>query len=303
MFKVRKKSRELVARHTQHGMSKFEAKKSGKITSVGSERIARQCVCNYLTWCVLNSINPDYQSNFSTLINYLEERSEWIKQKTLDQERQALNIVYKQKLPFVKSLQESILDRRSYLFSDLKKIIEHQSKKNEITSWLSFFSGIRAHEALTILPISEQKPSKHREWDPNRFKDLPPNRRYSVIGKGGLIREVAVPIWLADILETTRRNPIVVTDREIRYMSHYDIGYGQRWSQSFSSASKKALGYSKGGHGLRHSFAKWRLNSLIDHLDTMYSADEGITVEVQAMLLLSQLLGHFRLDIAFAYLR
>jgi integrase len=127
--------------------------------------------------------------------------------------------------------------------------------------------------------------------------------KYTVIGKGGLIREIAVPIWLSQLLEASRREPVKVTDREIFYTSCYDIGYGQNWSQSFTTASKKAIGISRGGHGLRHSFAKWRLHNLVKHLLQTKSVNNDVSVEEQALLILSQELGHFRMDIVFTYLR
>jgi hypothetical protein len=120
-----------------------------------------------------------------------------------------------------------------------------------------------------------------------------------VIGKGGLIREVAVPIWLSDVLETLRRPPVVIFDREISYLSHYAIGVGHAWSQSFSVASKIALGFSTGGHGLRHSYAKWRLKVLRETLEN----NEQQCIEEQSLLILSQELGHFAITVTFAYLR
>ncbi len=47
----------------------------------------------------------------------------------------------------------------------------------------------------------------------------------------------------------------VVTDRGITYRQHYDIGGGNAWSKSFSETSSRALGWSHGAHGLRHSYA------------------------------------------------
>ena len=299
-----KNARLIVARHTQHGTMKVDAKKIGVITSLGTERSYRQCISNYLVWCDLNNVDPGLRANLKILTRYLEERSEWIKQKTLDQERQALQIIYKQKLPYIRSLQDSVYEKRSYTLSQVKLIVKHQSEKNAITTWLAFFCGLRAHEAATILPIHEREASKHRIWDSNRFKGLTNFHIYTVIGKGGLIREVAVPHWLSAKLEENRRStPIKVCDREIAYLSHYNIGFGQNWSQSFSAASTIALGFSNGGHGLRHSYAKWRLAHLIEQFDSIPDSDFNVPAEERALLLLSQELGHFRLDIVYCYLR
>jgi hypothetical protein len=63
-------------------MSKEQAKKNGKIASLGTERNIRQCYRNFRRWCDLNGIPPGYRANISTLKNYLEERTEWVMQKT-----------------------------------------------------------------------------------------------------------------------------------------------------------------------------------------------------------------------------
>jgi integrase len=298
-----KMARHIVARFTIHGKDKISAKFHGAISSLGTERSYRQCLANYFKWCHLNGVQPDFRANILTLKQYLAERSEWVKQKTLDQERQALQLIYKQKLPYLRSLQQSIYDKRSYTLTEVNKIVVYQNEKNAISTWLSFFAGIRSHEAATILPVHERQASLHRHWDSRRFAGLPSHHKYTVIGKGGLIREVAVPLWLANKLEARRMRPVKVVDREIIYLSHYNIGFGQSFSQSFSSASRKALGFSRGGHGLRHSFAKWRLQHLIEQMESVSQRANKRSPEECALLILSQELGHFRLDITYCYLR
>lgn len=300
MANNKKIARHVIARHTTHNVNKTDSKLSGKIASIGSERDYRQCYLNFLRWCDDNGIHPNFRANLSTLKQYLDERREWVQQKALNQERQALQIVFKQKLPHFKSLQKSVYDKRSYTLQEVNAIIYHQNEKNSITSWLSFFCGMRAHESATISPATERNSSTHRNWDPLRFTGLHHYRLYTVIGKGGLVREVAVPLWLSNRLEARRISPIKVVDREIIYFSYYDIGFGQAWSQSFTSASKRALGFSRGAHGLRHSFAKWRLQVLIEKLE---KNPRQPSPEEHALLILSQELGHFRLDIVYTYLR
>ncbi|MGA8148286.1 MAG: hypothetical protein WB870_12040 [Gallionellaceae bacterium] len=299
----RKLATELVARHTQHGLSKSQAKALGKIASIGTERAYRQCVFNYLEWCDLNKVHPSLRANISMLNDYIDERREWVGQKTLDQERQALSLVYKQKLLYKRVYQESVNEKRSYTYDEVKAIAAHQSEKNAIPTFLSFYSGIRAHEAATILPISERKASVHRSWDPHRFIGLPDFLLYTVKGKGGLVREIAVPIWLARKLEARRRPPTRVVDREIIYLSCYDIGFGQSWSQSVTTACKIAIKVSRGAHGLRHSYAKWRLHHITQEMIAARHGEGEHNLEEQALLILSQELGHFRLDVVYCYLR
>ena len=117
---------------------------------------------------------------------------------------------------------------------------------------------------------------------------------YTVIGKGGLIREVRLPPYLAQALEQRRLpEPQRLTDRGIHYPQHYDLAGGQRWSNAFSAASQRALGWSRGGHGLRHRYAQERLDEL---------QRTGLS-QAQALETVSQEMGHFRPDITLVYLR
>jgi integrase len=118
--------------------------------------------------------------------------------------------------------------------------------------------------------------------------------RYTVDGKGGLVREVALPSHLSERLEERRREkPKTVTDRGVRYTQHYDLGGGLTWGRSFSAASKRVLGWSTGGHGLRHHYAQGRVDDL---------QREGHAYS-DALEIVSQEMGHFRPDITAVYLR
>ena len=84
-----------------------------------------------------------------------------------------------------------------------------------------------------------------------------------------------------------------VYDRDIGYRTQYDIGGGQNWSNSFSAASNRELGWSNGAHGLRHEFAQERMNAL-----------QGAGYEYkEALEIVSQEMGHFRPEITEVYLR
>ena len=69
---------------------------------------------------------------------------------------------------------------------------------------------------------------------------------YTVVGKGGLVREVLLPHRLAERLEARRLDPPErVVDRGVRYLQRYDLGGGHAFSTSFSRASIEALGKSR----------------------------------------------------------
>ena len=192
---------------------------------------------------------------------FLEERAEVIQQKQLNTERRALELAYHQQLPRITSLNIPLIEKRSYSWDQVTAIARHQTPKNALPAYLSIESGLRAHEFATLLPISERAPSSRRTWDERLFQGRDGTyRMYTVKGKGGLVRAVAIPDKLAGELEARRIPPKQLRDRGIIYYSHYDIGFGQALSQSFADASKRSLGFSNGLHGLRHSFAKIRLS-------------------------------------------
>ncbi|WP_246175597.1 hypothetical protein [Pseudoalteromonas rhizosphaerae] len=150
----------------------------------------------------------------------------------------------------------------------------------------------KLHELLTIAKVSERKadirPALDSKWLVRE------GCIYTVKGKGGLIRDVLIPSALATQLEQRRlTQPMTVRDREINYLQRYDIGGGHKWSCSFSKASNRALFFSNGAHGLRHSYAQERMDEL---------KNLGLS-RTTALETVSQELGHFRAEITEVYLR
>ena len=84
-----------------------------------------------------------------------------------------------------------------------------------------------------------------------------------------------------------------MTDRGVFYQSQYAIGGGQRWSNALSAASMRTLGWSRGAHGVRHSYAQQRMQEL---------QKLGL-VRDMALRTVSQEMGHFRPEITETYLR
>lgn len=288
------RARRLVARITKHGTSRRETRQTDLITSVGSERTTRQTIKTYLTWLRANNIPPGEQDYSQHLIRYLAERRESVIQKTLDRDRRALERTFHLLLPEMQAARPTLCEPRSYTLEEMLKVAAHQSERNRISTLLAYHSGARAHELATIRRREELAPSSHRNWRTDRFVGMVDYAIYVVIGKGGLVREIAVPQELAKQLEQRRRpRPVPVRDREIYYDSCYAIGFGQALSQSFSQASQRVLGWSTGFHGLRHSHAKRRLAAML-----------GCGVDrANALGILAQELGHFRENITLAYLR
>lgn len=248
--------------------------------------------------------------------DYLRQRALVVGQKTLDMERQALQsmmvhvthrlepdrrleVVKSAATPLPKSASGSLGRRlseqsRIYSAAQVSQIISRQAPHNALATEIAYAAGLRAHELLTIQRLHRRLPDE-RPVHPQKFSGLRgrDTLAYSVVGKGGLAREVRVPMELARRLEARRLpQPRQVTDRGVFYQQHYDLGGGQPWSKSFGAASKSALGWSRGAHGLRHAYAQSRMARL-----------QRAMPREQAKLVVSQELGHFRPEITEVYLR
>ncbi|EMD77077.1 integrase 1 [Vibrio diabolicus E0666] len=276
--------------------------KGNVIESVGTARNYEQSLktcCDYLKEFKLGSLREMTPEKANT---YLELRAQECSQKTIDMDRQALQAMMQHvthelketdKLDVIKSSVETVESSRSYTPEQVNAIIQHQTEHHALSTQLCYESGLRAHELHTLRPSGEVNPSP-RDVHPNKFAHLPnESKTYTVNGKGGLIREVQIPNHLAEKLEERRLDmPQQISDRGVNYESHYNIAGGHKFSDAFSKASSRALGYSNGAHGLRHSYAQNRYEQLANHFE-----------RIDVMTIISQELGHFRPDITEVYLR
>ncbi len=231
---------------------------------------------------------------------YLAVRSDQVGQKQLDKDRQAMQALLKQNLPVIQSEVDLATSSRAYTTQQIEMISEAQWGKHSFSTRVAAEAGLRAHELLTLLPVSERAADKRtpdeggRYWSVNRFKGRDQIKIYTVEGKGGLVRQVALSHKLAEELEQRRLPvPVQVTDRKIFYDQHYALGGGKKWSDSFSKAAKRRLGWSAGAHGTRHTYAQSRMKEL-QQLGYPYQ---------EALEIVSQEMGHFRPQITEVYLR
>lgn len=263
------------------------------IHGLGTLRNDKQALTRLTEWLQQHKHGSLKHLSETTALAYLDYRSEVVAQKTLDQDRQAIQRHLGIKLTVIKSELSTALTSRAYTPAQVSLVANSQSHKYQLATHIAQAAGLRAHELLTLRKQTERKASSHREWSPYRFLGRE-GERYTVIGKGGLIREVLIPTDLATQLEAHRlKQPIIVTDRNIHYRQYYALGGGKGWTSSFSAASKRSLGWSHGAHGLRHSYTQARMNELQQH---------GFIYK-DALALVSQELGHFRPDITEVYLR
>lgn len=158
---------------------------------------------------------------------------------------------------------------------------------------------MRAHELLTLGGPDEQQPDDRRKRSHLAGTDAEGMKFagrdgviYTVMGKGGLVREVLLSRALAERLEARRLDePERVVDRGACYLQRYDLGGGHAFSASFSRASVEALEKSRGAHGMRHSYAQQRMRELMHHAE--YSL---------ALAIVSEEVGHLRPSITSLYL-
>ena len=291
------------------GESRHTAKKSGaasaKIYSFGTLRNYTQALTQAAQWYCeqARAGRAGFDGRIGSITidqarEYLVIRATSVGQKQLDLDRQSLEKVIGERLQHIKSLAERV-DRlanqpRAYSPAQVVAIAKHQNGTNALATEIAWGAGLRAHELLTLARTDERPPDTHRSFRPDIFAGFDNFQRYTVIGKGGLIREVAIPSAIAGRLELTRHSsPLGVRDRRIWYQQQYAIGGGQAWSQSFTSASYQVLGWSTGAHGLRHSYAQARLERL-QRIGFSWA---------DALEIVSQEMGHFRKDVTETYLR
>ena len=282
-----------VSRKIALGLERHSHQGDGRIHSVGTARGYQQALKGFAEYLQARRLGDLGIATVAEGQQYLADRAWMVVQKTLDLDRQAIQMHLGIQLEVVMSEKETVLSTRSYTPAQVERIASAQTERNSLATHIAFTAGLRAHELLTIRPASERSASSHRQWSTERFAGRS-GEHYTVEGKGGLVREVLLPKTLSDRLEARRLpEPRQVTDRGVRYGQSYDIGGGKTWSQSFSAASKRELGYSTGAHGLRHSYAQERMHEL---------QCSGMRYD-EARSTVAQEVGHFDKKTTEAYLR
>ncbi|TKB07779.1 site-specific integrase [Desulforhopalus sp. IMCC35007] len=275
------------------GSGRHDHQNDGYIHSVGTARGYEQALKGFAEYLQANRQGDLQSATEKEAQEYLASRAETVAQKTLDLDRQAIQLHLGIPLEVVKSEKETILSTRSYTPVQVDRIASAQTERNSLATEIASYAGLRAHELLTLRPAGERQASNHRQWSTDRFSGRT-GVLYTVEGKGGLIREIILTKQLASRLEEKRLvEPRQVTDRGVNYTQRYDVGGGQTWSQSFSAASKRELGFSNGAHGLRHSYAQNRMKEL---------QRSGMQYD-QARKTVAQEVGHFDKKTTEAYLR
>ena len=270
----------------------------GKVHSLGTKRTYQESLAGVAVFMAKNGGDVKGKGlaglNVEIAQAYLEHRSGLVRQKQLDKDRQSMQMILTDKLLVEKSVLDPVVKSRAYTATQIQLIAYSQTPKHSLATQIAADAGLRAHELLTIAPLEQRLPSSHRIWTDERFLGRIDVQKFTVVGKGGLIREIAISSALVEQLELLRlAEPLKVVDRTIYYQQQYDIAGGKQWSDSFSKASTRALGWSTGAHGVRHSYAQTRMRTL-QSLGMGYAS---------SLAIVSQEMGHFRGDITEVYLR
>lgn len=282
-------SQVLVLGHKKHDLG---AHTRALITSLGTARNYQQCVKDFLEWRLAAGVGVDVVACRLEIENYLAGEGKRWRQKTLDQHRQALALVFCVTLPAFDSDIPTYVDGRAQTHAEVSAIAARQCPRHSLSTHSLFQSGMRAVEMYELREVHELAPTADRPWRGDLFAGFPDGVPFSTTGKGGLVRLVWIPSALAAAIREVRLDePREVTDRKIKRHYVFDVGGGQNLSESFTQASKRALGYSLGIHGLRHAFAQRRLETLL-----------GLKFPViDALEIVSQSVGHLRSEISLAY--
>jgi len=287
-----------VSQHLAIGKPRHNQKNDGMIHGIGTALTHTASLKGVATFISDRKLDPIGKGLAGLTIEiattYLEFRSQQVGQKQLDKDRQAMQILLGKKIPVAKSELTQALESRAYSHFQIQLVSRAQTSKHCSATRIAEDAGLRAHELYTLLLTTERAMSPDRQWSDARFEGRTNFKLYNVTGKGGLNREVAISTELAVELESLRLDKSrKVVDREIIYEQHYNIGGGKQWSDSFSKAAQRVLGWTTGGHGVRHTFAQKRMRTL-QSLGNNYDS---------ALAIVSQEMGHFRPDITEVYLR
>ena len=176
-------ARRLVSKKLALGMARHTNKDKNLIHSVRTAGAYRETLERTARWMQARG-HVDGCRNISAedAEAYLTERAASVTQKTLNQERQALQKCLPQfdgaQLPRRKATKPPTplaTDSRAYTREQIERIGIRQREDNAFSTHLVASTGMRGIELYTLRRLNEQPSSSHRQWNPERFA-----------GRGGL---------------------------------------------------------------------------------------------------------------------
>lgn len=286
-----------VRANVQHGLSRHSSPDRAKtmVTSILTEKAHVSALTGYAKQLKLVTGKNLKNSKTNDALQYLESLAETRRQSTVDLARQAINLhVHPDRpIPYICSQVPTIVRNRAYTAEQIQLLCAEADPCMRVSISLASDAGLREMELLTLARFSRLTPSDRR-WHEDRFSGRADDAPFVVHGKGGLVREVRVNQENAEKLKLAERaHPVRIDHRGAHLMSHFDLIGGHKFSSKFGRLSQRVLGFSQGGHGLRHSFSQRRRDEL---LCLGFCLNEAIQI-------LSHELGHFATKNTLAYLR
>ena len=286
-----------VRANVHHGLSRksFPDHAAKAVTSVLTEVAHTSALTGYARQLKLSTGKHLKNSTTQDARQYLKTIATAKRQSTVDLARQAisLHIHPGDPLPYICSEVPTVARNRAYSPAQIQLLCAEADPFMRVSIALASDAGLREMELLTLARFSSLTPSDRR-WHEGRFFGREDDVPLVVHGKGGLVREVRVSQEHAEKLKLAERiHPVRIDHRGAHLTSHFDLVGGHRFSSKFGRLSQRVLGFSHGGHGLRHSFAQRRRDEL---LCLGFCLNEAIQI-------LSHELGHFATKNTLAYLR
>ena len=189
-------------------------------------------------------------------------------------------------------------ESRAYTADQIRLVQSLLAPAARLATVVMVESGCRVEDLASLCPAEERPLSNARldQLRPDRFSGREDWPRFTFIGKGGHEYLSSVRPETARSLESIRlETPRDFIHRGLEHSTkqYYALPAGNPLSQQWTRASQRALGYSHGIHGLRHTFAQQRVDEL---------TRSGITWSL-ALERTSQLMGHYRTEEVLTYLR
>jgi integrase len=290
-------AKKIVISNTQHGLSrhKFPELAMKKVSGVLTEIAHVSALTGYARWLLQTRGKHLKHATSVDAQQYLEFKASNHSQSTVSLARQSINfhILPNTPIAFISSNVPTEPKNRAYTMKQIDLLVDSASPALGMSILIAADAGLREMELITICESSFLKESG-RDWKSERFTGRHNDEIFVVRGKGGLHRQVRLNKGLAVKLRSLRRPVAVqVNHRGAHLVSHFELIAGHQLASQFGRLSKAVLGFSHGAHGLRHTFAQRRRNELIC---------SGFSL-VEAVVILSQELGHFSIKNTLAYLR
>ena len=140
------------------GQGRHDNRNDSRIHSLGTARGYEQALKGFAEYIRDHRLGDLGSATVKEAEQYLTERANMVAQKTLDLDRQAIQMHLGVQLEVVKSELETCLTTRSYTADQVERIASSQSDRNSLATQIAYDIGLRAHELLTLRPADEHRP-------------------------------------------------------------------------------------------------------------------------------------------------